>query len=213
MKKSNNNITTLWHRSRLSVTDTLENPPIVLKIEESIVATLGNFSASTGKAKSKKTFNVSAIVAAAMLNGKVLNYNATLPTEKNKILYIDTEQSPYHCMEVMRRILRLAKLPITVQPDNFEFLSLRRYSPPTRIAIIEEAIYATEGLGLVIIDGVRDLAYDINSPSEATEIINRLMTWTDERNIHIHTVLHQNKGDDNAHGHLGSELNNNVSST
>ena len=34
------------------------------------------------------------------------------------------------------------------------------------------------------------------------------MTWTGERNIHIHTILHQNKGDENARGHIGTELSN-----
>ena len=34
------------------------------------------------------------------------------------------------------------------------------------------------------------------------------MQWTDERQIHIHTVLHLNKGDDNTRGHIGTELNN-----
>ncbi len=34
------------------------------------------------------------------------------------------------------------------------------------------------------------------------------MTWTGERDIHIHTVLHQNKGDENARGHIGTELSN-----
>lgn len=34
------------------------------------------------------------------------------------------------------------------------------------------------------------------------------MQWTDERQIHIHTILHQNKGDENARGHIGTELNN-----
>lgn len=89
-----------------------------------------------------------------------------------------------------------------------EFLSLRRYAPKIRLAIIETAIYQINGLGLVVIDGIRDLAYDINSPSESTELITKLMQWTDERQIHIHTVLHLNKGDDNTCGHLGTELNN-----
>lgn len=75
--------------------------------------TLGNLSASIGKAKSKKTFNVSAIVAAALKNGTVLRYAAELPEEKRKVLYIDTEQSPYHCLKVMKRILRMAGLPDT----------------------------------------------------------------------------------------------------
>lgn len=34
------------------------------------------------------------------------------------------------------------------------------------------------------------------------------MQWTDEKQIHLHTILHQNKADDNAHGHIGTELNN-----
>ena len=31
---------------------------------------------------------------------------------------------------------------------------------------------------------------------------------TEQRNIHIITVLHQNKGDNNSRGHIGTELNN-----
>jgi hypothetical protein len=61
---------------------------------------------------------------------------------------------------------------------------------------------------LVIIDGIRDMVYDINSPSESTRVISKLMQWTDERQIHIHTILHQNKADENARGHIGTELNN-----
>ncbi len=34
------------------------------------------------------------------------------------------------------------------------------------------------------------------------------MQWTDERQIHLHTIPHQNKGDENARGHIGTELNN-----
>ena len=80
-------------------------------VNGSTIGTLGNFSASTGKAKSKKTFNISAIVAAALKNDEVLKYSAYLPPNKRKILYVDTEQSKYHCHKVMERILRLAGLP------------------------------------------------------------------------------------------------------
>ena len=50
--------------SQIRAADTYETPPQIIWIDNSTIATLGNFSASTGKAKSKKTFNVSAIVAA-----------------------------------------------------------------------------------------------------------------------------------------------------
>ena len=62
--------------SQIRATDTYETPPQIIWIDNSTIATLGNFSASTGKAKSKKTFNVSAIVAASLAGKQVLNYRA-----------------------------------------------------------------------------------------------------------------------------------------
>ena len=194
--------------SQIRATDTYETPPQIIWIDNSTIATLGNFSASTGKAKSKKTFNVSAIVAASLAGKQVLNYRAHLPEGKRKILYVDTEQSRFHCKRVLCRILRLAGLPTDTHPPLLEFLCLRGYATKERLRKIEEAIYDLDDLGLVVIDGIRDLAHDINSPGEATDLITKLMQWTDERRIHIHTVLHLNKGDDNTRGHLGTELNN-----
>lgn len=64
--------------SQIRATDTYETPPQIIWIDNSTIATLGNFSASTGKAKSK-TFNVSAIVAASLAGKQVLNYRAHSP--------------------------------------------------------------------------------------------------------------------------------------
>jgi len=207
-KQQNKEIAILWQAARLTLTGEYVVAPEILRVHGSAIGTLGNFSASIGKAKSKKTFNVSAIVAAALKNGTVLQYAAELPGNKQRILYVDTEQSPYHCQKVMKRIVCMAGLPLNVEPKNLDFLSLRRHTPDIRIAIVEEALYHTENLGLVIIDGIRDMVYDINSPGEATKIISKLMQWTDELQIHIHTILHQNKADENARGHIGTELNN-----
>ena len=51
---------------RLNVTEQYDFPQEIVQIDGVTIATLGNFSASTGKPKSKKTFNVSAIVASAL---------------------------------------------------------------------------------------------------------------------------------------------------
>ena len=198
----------LWQASRLDLSEDYEKAPEILKVRGSVIGTLGNFSASIGKAKSKKTFNVSAIVAAALKNGTVLSYTAELPENKRKILYVDTEQSTYHCAKVAKRILRMAGLPADRNHEDLEFLVLRKYTPEERIAIVREAIYRTENIGLVVIDGIRDMVHDINNPGESTTVISYLMTWTGERDIHIHTVLHQNKGGENARGHIGTELSN-----
>ena len=194
--------------SAVSVTNTYEQSPVVLMVDDAIIGTLGNFSASIGKAKSKKTFNVSAIVASALSGNTVLHYRSMFPKNKRKILYIDTEQGQHHCQQVLKRILRLAELPDDEKPDTLLMLSLRKFAPKIRLSIVEEAIGTIPDLGLVIIDGIRDFLYDINSSSESTDIISKFMQWTDDRQIHIHTVLHQNKNDEHARGHIGTELNN-----
>ena len=195
------------------MSDQLTIPPVVLRVDEAIIGTLGNFSVSTGKAKAKKTFNVCALVAAALINGQVLEYRASFPESKRDILYFDTEQSPYHCQLVMQRILSLAGLPLDQEPEHLKFSHLRAIADPNqRRALIRYAIYNSTNLGLVVIDGIRDLMYDINNSAEATNLVGDLMQWTGEKNIHIQTVLHLNKGDDNARGHIGTELNNKAES-
>jgi hypothetical protein len=49
------NIVILWQAARLRLTDTCEVAPEILRVHGSPIGTLGNFSASIGKAKSKKT--------------------------------------------------------------------------------------------------------------------------------------------------------------
>lgn len=201
-------LTAYMEESAVSANGSYEQSPVVLMVDDAAIGTLGNFSASIGKAKSKKTFNVTAIAASALKNGTVLKYRSSFPEDKRTVLYIDTEQGRHHCQKVLKRILRLAGLPEDKNPDNLIMLALRKYAPPIRLAIVEQAIGTIPDLGLVIIDGIRDFLYDINSPSEATDIISRFMQWTDDRQIHIHTILHQNKNDENARGHIGTELNN-----
>lgn len=194
--------------SQIKVTDSYETPPQIIWIDNSTIATLGNFSASTGKAKSKKTFNVSAIVAASLAGKQVLNYRAHLPEGKQRILYVDTEQSRFHCHNVLERILKLAGLPDTTDNERLDFICLREYSPAIRIEVIDYALRRGKGYGLVVIDGIRDLMLDINSTSESVEVINKMMEWSSKYDLHIHCVLHLNKGDNNVRGHIGTEMSN-----
>lgn len=203
-----NRLSDILTASQIKATDTYETPPQIIWIDNSTIATLGNFSASTGKAKAKKTFNVSAIVAASLAGRQVLNYRAHLPEGKRRILYVDTEQSRFHCHNVLERILRLAGLPTTTDNENLDFICLREYTPAVRIGVIDYALRQNKGYGLVIIDGIRDLMLDINSTGESVEVINRMMEWSSRYDLHIHCVLHLNKGDNNVRGHIGTEMSN-----
>ena len=179
---------------RLRVTETYAYPPEIVQVDGITIATLGNFSASVGKPKSKKTFNCAAIVASALSGRNILHYKAHLPEGKHKVLYVDTEQSKCHCHKVLERILKLAGMPTDRETDRLVFFMLREYSPKQRRQIINHALSADPEIGFVVIDGIRDLMYDINSPSESVDLINDLMRWSSMHDLHIHTVLHLNKG-------------------
>ena len=195
-------------KGEIKATDKITIPPKILFVGDCTIATFGNFSASTGKAKSKKTFNISAMVAAAVTNSTVLNYRACLPEGKRNILYFDTEQSKFHCHSVLERIYKLSGLSLKEDDPRLMFWGLREYTPKLRIAVIDYALRKYDEVGLVIIDGLRDLMYDINNDKEATDVMTVLMAWTSVYELHIHTVLHLNKNDNNPRGHIGTELEN-----
>ncbi len=200
--------TEILKRSVIKLADIYDEPPQIMWIDSTPIGTLGNFSASVGKAKSKKTFNVAAIVAAALSGDQVLKYSVLLPESRSKVLYIDTEQSRYHCHRLLETIHKLADLGTNVDYDHIEFLCLREFSPFIRREAIGYVLNHDNSIGLVIIDGIRDLLVDINNAAESVEVINKLMEWSASKNLHIHCVLHLNKGDNNTRGHIGTEMNN-----
>lgn len=83
-KITSENFKSIWESILIKATDKYKTPPEVIQVSNSTISTLGNFSASTGKGKSKKTFNVCAIVAAALTGKKVLNYEANFPENKKQ---------------------------------------------------------------------------------------------------------------------------------
>ncbi len=189
--------------------DELRPPPIALSIgsdpyNRSIIGTMGNLSLVIGKAKSRKTFFVSIALAAASSSANVLGrFKGHLTSDKSTVLYFDTEQADYHVHRVVKRICLLMDIET---PENFKAYGLRKYNPAERIELIRAAIENEPKLGFVVIDGARDLVTSINDEEQATNLSHLFLKWTQEKQFHLMTVLHQNKGDNNARGHLGAEL-------
>lgn len=185
------------NKYKIDLNKKIAPPEVVWKIQVNDklfnAGTKGNFSVIIGKAKSKKSFSLTLFLS---------DY---LKVQKDKqVLYFDTEQSEYH---VQLAISRLARKTGFIS-ENIQAYHLRSKSTLERLDLIEKAIYNTNNVELVIIDGIRDLIKSINDEAEATMIADKLMKWTYEKNIHLITVLHQNKGDSNARGHVGTELMN-----
>jgi hypothetical protein len=163
---------------------------------------MGEFSLVIGKAKSRKTF------FATMMVAETLN---KLPKGKDHVLFFDTEQSVHRVYQVGHRILALSQTDAITRLHLFQ---LRKLSPRERLKFIDQELAnkSNDNVGLVVIDGIRDLVTSINDEFQSTEISSRIMKWSEKYGFHIMVVLHQNKGDNNARGHLGSELVNKAES-
>jgi hypothetical protein len=188
---------------------TISDPDILNYNSGRPLATLGNFSCLIGKAKSRKTSLLIAFIVAYLMRACTLS-NIKGSGEGKAVLF-DTEQSPYH---VHRFVKSVANQLTEDQLKNFEVFTLRTLAPAQRLAFIDYYLKTTENIGIALIDGIRDLlSHGINDETEATEITTKLLQWTGDYNIHIMTVLHQNKNDLNARGHIGTEIVNKAETT
>ena len=187
-------------------------PPVILRIKvkkgmESIytrVCTLGNFSAIIGKSKAKKTFLATMFMACATKGGELgYTIQADLPAGRPGVVMFDTEQSNYDAYIAAKRVCDM----VGKNKSHFGSFDLREFSPLERCEIINRFIEKRSyGISFIVIDGISDLATAINDEVEASRVVSLLMKWTKIYNVHICVIIHQNKNDNFATGHLGSAI-------
>jgi hypothetical protein len=199
-------------RAHIDLEVPVTKPPIVIYMKDNEpggpirrrLFTLGNFSAITGKSKSKKTFLSSLLLASVSINGEVQGKLVSdFPANKRFVILFDTEQSDYDAYMTAKRISDITNIDC----PNFGAFGLREYDPRERCNIIDYAIKKyQDSIGYILIDGIADLATAINDEVEASRVVSLLMKWTKVYNCHITTIIHQNKENDYATGHLGSAI-------
>lgn len=196
-------ISDLAKASLIDLHERLQPPPVAMQIVSDgnpiTLFTKGNFSIITGAAKSRKTFLVSQLMAAAI---KGSCQDKFVCNESGVNILFDTEQSRYKAQQIAKRICNLAE-----DTDTSKFIvhSLRTLDPSQRLNLIEYVLESTPNLNFVAIDGIIDLEIDpILQADQAQRIVSKLMKWTEIYNIHIACVLHFNKTVSTLLGHLGS---------
>ena len=193
--------------ARITLNEEIKPPPPVIQVDNLSVypitiMTEGNISVIQGKAKARKSFAVAMLVASSLSDGYIYKKFRSVP--EKWVVYFDTEQSSFYVQQAYHRIFQI----VTGDGISKRFFcyGLRPYAPHERLELIEWVFENFKGLGFVVIDGIRDLIRDINSPDEATMITSKLLKWSERSGAHILTVLHENKADGKARGHIGSEL-------
>lgn len=189
----------------------VKKPPTCVSIRQGFgkeigICTLGNISVLSGKAKSRKTF-LKSMLTASVISGDYIadSIRGMLPSGKMGVLDLDTEQSEYHAQASTKRTLKLAG----VEDDPlFKPAMLRDYSTDQRKQIFEYYIKNTPEIGLVVIDGIRDLVESVNDEAECKKMVDWLMMLSTKYFCHIMVVIHENKVSNTIRGHLGTELQN-----
>ncbi len=187
-------------------------PPIIMRIKAATISgsqysrvmTLGNFSAIIGKSKAKKTMLAKLFTACAARGGELeYTFQSDLPKARPGVVMFDTEQSNYDAYIAARTISDM----VGKNKDHFGSFDLREFTPFERCNIIGRFIEKhCSGISLIIIDGIADLANAINDEEEASRVVSLLLKWTKVYDIHIIVIIHQNKNDNFATGHLGSSI-------
>jgi hypothetical protein len=212
LRNNYNKFFELEEKARFRITDPLQESPVCIEVIQNgyshKIGTLGNILMIQAKGKAGKTYFTSALTASLLSEKSYINFNGHLPPDKQNVIYFDTEQGHEDARTVQQRIYEMAGLSIDQEAPNFHYYTLRPLIASERLGLIDYIINQNDKIGVVIIDGVRDLINDFNDTGQSFVLIEKLMKWSEERRIHIIAILHQNPNDDKARGHLGTELTN-----
>jgi len=194
----------LYIQNRITTQTAIEKPETLIDICGDPILTKGDVSTLAGKAKSRKTTLLTAIVISVFIDlyGELLRSHFT----EGKILFVDTEQSKYWTSVIIQRLKKLgisdAEIDERLILVNYRNLDFKRYRELT------EYILNKEKICLAILDGSRDFVNDINNADESSDFVRWILSLPEKYGAGVINALHFNKNDKNLRGHLGSELTN-----
>lgn len=183
---------------------TVDYPPIDYFLEYNGVGCVprGELQAVTGKMKTGKSF-ACMVVEVALLKGECMGIVAK--SHNLKVLHVDTEQGEGNIVDRAKTLHSMCGWATKINNDRFAVLTLRECDYKERLKLITDAIEDIKP-DFVLIDGVRDLCADFNDIGESSSLIEDLTKIANKYKVAVMCVLHENKGDTNMRGHLGTEL-------
>ena len=160
----------------------------------------GNLQVLKGREKTGKSSMGVALMVAALKGG-------FLQIEPNRgdytLLWIDTEQDRATLRQKGRAALGMAGEPFSTQ--RVHIVTLKGESPAERLKTTLKAIREARA-DFVLVDGAADLCDDFNDSKQSAAVADELLKATEENKCAILCVIHTNKKDDEARGHLGTIL-------
>lgn len=192
--------------NRITHETSFPEPIPVLSINGSTYAVENELSIITGLPKAGKSAVISAMIAAPFVSGKdVDTLSITAPPVKGRnVIYIDTEMSKGSTQKLHNQVLRMIDAKTT--PKNLRFWNWKKYRPDDRIEALKATFELIPDIHIIFIDGIADFMASVNDEVKANELLEMLGDYAEEKKCTIITVIHENFGNGQARGHIGSGL-------
>jgi RecA-family ATPase len=121
-----------------------------------------------------------------------------------EILWIDTEQDRNTLRQKARAVLAVAGLD--TMPDRVKIVALRGYGSPADLLAATLQAIADNAADLVFLDGVVDLCPAFNDEEKSRAVVRQLEAYAEQYGAAVLGLIHTNKHDNEARGHLGAVL-------
>jgi hypothetical protein len=181
-----------------------ESENIIFTINGKNIGCLQSFVCFQGLPKAGKSTFITSAIASAFTTWDIFGMKLTLPKDRRKICYVDTESSDYDYYRVLDRIR--TQIIADQLPQNFDSFLFREDSPHEIQQMLEIYLLENPDCSVLVLDGILDLISDFNSVEQSFFLIQWLKKITKINNLLILCVLHLGKKDQNSIGHIGSYL-------
>ena len=160
-----------------------------------------NLHTLQGTKKAGKSAAGLALIVAA-LKGEFLELTPSRPDLS--ILWIDTEQDRNTLRQKAKAVLSMAELD--TPPERLSVVTLRGIGGPEDAIRLTLRAIEEKKPDFVFLDGVVDLCRSFNDEEKSREVVRQLEACAERHEAAILGLIHTNKRDNEARGHLGAIL-------
>lgn len=191
---------------RITHETSFPEPIPTISINGSTFAVENELSIITGLPKAGKSAVIAAMIAAPFVSGGDVDTLsiAAPPVKGRNVVYIDTEMSKGSTQKLHNQILRMIDAKTT--PKNLRIYNWKKYRPEQRFEFLKLVFEQIPDLHIVFIDGIADFLLSVNDEVKANELLEELGDYAEDHTCSIITVIHENFGNGQARGHIGSSL-------
>ena len=174
----------------------------IFTIEGKKVGHAQNFITITGLPKSAKSTFIAAIIASAFSAFDIFTMKLSVPSDRRKICYFDTESSDYDFYRQINKIKHFSEKEHL--PEWFNAYQVREDASHIIRKMIDTYLSENLDCSVLIVDGLLDLINNVNDEKESSLLTKWLKKVTKVYNILLITVIHQSKSNLSTTGHIGS---------